>query len=228
MKKALYITAFLLIVSVPLNAETCAVSALEFHGLSRLSKYRLLEGVPAKKEGTKVYIDCDALRSKLSAHPYVASFRVDEKGDRLRITVRERDVLVRALVVREKGTLLFEMDDAMNVILRGRHYGYDVPLIRLDGRFDEGEVMRRIRFAAGMLRWVKMNEPSLFRELETVSFTGDGRWVLTLRKRPVVIYSDLTQESFRKLKYLAGYLDRIQVYPDSVHIGNSWALLKRD
>jgi len=228
---ALNMTAILAALAVSAGAVRAAdirlVKAIEFRGLKLLSKYEVVRGARIKAVAGGIAIDVDSLEAVLENNAFLSSYSVNESGRSLIVTVEEKKPALVLAMVKGGRTHLLELDGGHAVISRNTAHTGRVPFIfaAADDAADRGPVPARVRRLLEVLDLVREQNAVIYRELSEIYCNDNSiRVVLRGRKTGFIMRPDAAD--FMKLKYVAGYCDRAERYPEEIDITGSAVVVR--
>lgn len=207
-------------------ADIRLVKAIEFRGLKLLSKYEVVSGARIKAVAGGIAIDVDSLEEALEKNAFLSSYSVDEKGRRLIVTVEEKKPALVLVTVKGGRTRLFELDGGHAVISRNAVHTARVPFVyvKIDDT-DRRPVPARVRRLLAVLDRVREQNALIYGELSEIYCNDNSiRVVLRGRKTGFILRPDAAD--FMKLKYVAGYCDRAERYPEEIDITGSAVVVR--
>jgi hypothetical protein len=194
------------------------VKAIDFRGLEILSKYDLFVRARVKTESGNFSVNIDSLNRVLAEEPYIESFNVSESNERLIVEIKEKKP-VMLLALSKGGRLIpFEADLYFKPISPGRIYSGSMPLVIIDEKDANGGTLSyRVKIISRMLEQLKKSDP-IYNELDEIRINSDGSLNVNLKGRRTLFKINSGYMNFIKLKWTAGYIDRIRRNPETVDI----------
>jgi len=224
MKRIAAICTFLLLM-VPVTGRGESMKefgAVLFKGLTNLSKYEIIEGVPLKRKAGAILIDTDSLKSRLSAMSLIEEFSLSSKGGKLIIEIREKSPFCTLAVKNRRETVFLEVDRRFKIIARSRLLGGSRPLIFCERKdLEGGKFSTRVMGLMGNLAYLREKQKKLFREIESFSFVSVGKITVRLRGRGTRFLIEPRRVNFRRLEIIGGYCDSEKKYPKEIIIESS-------
>lgn len=207
-------------------ADIRTVKAIEFRGLKLLSKYELLRGTRLKSVARGIVIDVGSLEEAMEKNAFLASYTVNEKGERLIVSVVEKKPVLVLAAVKGGRTYLYELDRDRAVISRNAVHTGRVPFIFVPADdTDRGPVSGRVRELLSVLDRVREQNAVIYREISEIYCNGNSiRVVLRGRKTGFIMRPDVAD--FIRLKYVAGYCDHAERYPEDIDITGSAVVIR--
>ncbi len=203
---------------IALAGDVRKVKAVDFRGLKLLSKYDLVRNVRLKAADDGIVIDLESLGRALAGNRFIKSYRVEESGGRLIVSVAEKKPELVMAVERKDGTALYELDAAHAVISKNSVHTDRVPVLCLTGDDMAADAADgRVRDLFTLLGRIKKSQPSVYGELSELRL--DGKEIrVTLKGRKTDFIMRPLERDFIKLRYIAGYCDRAGRYPDEINL----------
>jgi hypothetical protein len=194
------------------------VRAIEFRGLENLSKYELFGRIRVKSENGIISVNMDSLNRVLAEEPYIDSFNVSESNERLIVEIKEKKP-VMLLTISKGGRLIpFETDVNFRPISAGKVYSTGLPLVIIDEKDAAGGMLsNRVKKISIILEQLKKNDP-IYGELDEIKINIDGTLDVILKGRRTLFKINNGYMNFIKLKWTAGYIDRMKRNPEMVDI----------
>jgi hypothetical protein len=194
------------------------VKAIDFRGLKLMSKYEVVRNARMKALDDGIAIDLDSLDRALAANRFIKSYRVEESGGRLTVSVAEKIPDLIMAVSRNNGTVLYELDAEHSVISKNEVHADRIPVLCLAAEdVAAGPADIRVRGLLSLLDRVRKISPAVYREISEIYFDGKGIRV-TLRGRKTGFVMMPLERDFIKLRYIAGYCDRAGRYPEEINL----------
>lgn len=208
------------------GADIRTVKAIEFKGLRLLSKYEVVRGARLKAVRGGIAVDVDSLELALEKNAFLVSHSVDERGQRLVVTVREKRPALVLASVKGGRTYFFELDGNHAVISRNAVHTAQIPFLHVTGDdMERGVPSARVRNILSLLDRVREQNPSLYGELSEMYCNENSiRVVLRGRKTGFVLRPDITE--FTRLNYIAGHCDHAERYPDEIDMTGSAVVVR--
>ncbi len=207
-------------------ADIRMVKAIEFKGLKLLSKYEVVRGARLKAVANGIAVDVDSLEKALEKNAFLASYSVDESGKKLIVTVEEKKPALVLATVKEGRTYLYELDRNRAVISKNFVHTGRVPFIYVSGDdADRGPLSGQVRQLLTVLDRVREQNAVIYRELSEIYCNGNSIRVV-LRGRKTVFTMKPDAADFIKLKYVAGYCDHAERYPEEIDITGSVVVVR--
>ncbi|HPL15465.1 MAG TPA: hypothetical protein PLM53_16185 [Spirochaetota bacterium] len=208
------------------GADVRLVKAIEFKGLKLLSKYEVVRGARIKAVAGGIAIDVDSLEEALEKNAFLSSHSIDESGHRLVVTVEEKKPALVLAMVKGGRTHLYELDGGHAVIARDEAHTGRVPFIYAAADdAGNGPVPARVRRLLAVLGRVREQNAVIYRELSEIYCNDNSiRVVLRGRKTGFILRPDAAD--FMKLKYVAGYCDRAERYPEEIDMTGSAVVVR--
>lgn len=201
--------------------------AVLFKGLSNLSKYEIIEGVPLNRKGKLILIDTDSLKSRLSAMSLIEEFSLSSKSGNLIIEIREKSPFYSLAVKNGSETVFLEVDGRFKIIARNRLLGGTRPLIFCERKdLEGGNFSSRVMGLMESLAYIREKQKRLFREIESLSFFQGGKINVRLRGRGTRFLIEPQRENFRRLEVIGGYCDSEKKYPKEIIIESSRVVVR--
>jgi hypothetical protein len=201
-------------------------TAIEFRGLRNLSRNEIIHGVGLAARGKGIVVDMDSLEKSLGSFAIIQGYTIDEKNGRLILSVTERNP--RFIIAhRGKGqTVVFEVDAQFRPIAFNRIYCPWLPVIHIgDDGMKGNQVSEETRTFCMMLERERKSYPALFREIRDIFIGRDVDVLLTGRRTRFIL--PLSGPDFRRLNFIAGYLDSRGQYPEKIMINDDKVLIRQ-
>ncbi|OHD71013.1 MAG: hypothetical protein A2W19_08335 [Spirochaetes bacterium RBG_16_49_21] len=202
------------------------VKAVEFRGLKLLSKYDIIRGVRLKSSGNGIIIDADSLNEALAGNYFIETYRIEERGPSLIITIAEKKP--HLIVAVEKGgtSLIYELDSGYRILSRNDVHAVKVPILHISERDARDDLQQSaVRRLFAVLDRVKRNNAPIYRELSEIYLDEEKiRILLRGRKTDFILRPD--ESDFIKLRCITGYCDRRRQYPDRIIIAGNAAIIR--
>jgi hypothetical protein len=220
------IVLFCLAPSPVLADRLITVRAVEFRGLRLLSKYDVISGVRMKSYAQGIIIDMDSLTHVLAGNYFIASYRTEEHGATLVISIEEKRPEIIVAVEHEGVSAIYELDSNRAIISRNDAHTADLPILHIKAR-DMRDNLRRdeVRRLFVVLDRVKRRMGPIYRELSEIYFEGD-RIRIFLRGRKTGFMLGPDENDFTILQFITGYCDRLNRYPDRITIADDAAIIQ--
>ncbi|MBN2077904.1 MAG: hypothetical protein JW838_03000 [Spirochaetes bacterium] len=203
-----------------------SVRAIEFRGLTLLSKYDIIRGTRLKASGEGIVIDVDSLENSLAGNPFVASHRVKESGGRLVVTVEERTPEWIVTAPERRGRVMCEVDAGGRIISRNDPHTAKVPVLHLgDTDLSSPGVPAEVRWVMDLLARVKASDPLTYGELSEI-YIGGGRLRIYARGRRTEFIVRPVIGDFVALRHLIGICDHAKRHPGKVILGDHAAIIR--
>ncbi len=211
---------------IALAGDVRKVKAVDFRGLKLLSKYDLVRNVRLKAADDGIVIDLESLGRALAGNRFIKSYRVEESGGRLIVSVAEKKPELVMAVERKDGTALYELDAAHAVISKNSVHTDRVPVLCLTGDDMAADAADgRVRDLFTLLGRIKKSQPSVYGELSELRL--DGKEIrVTLKGRKTDFIMRPLERDFIKLRYIAGYCDRAGRYPDEINLTGDTVIVR--
>ncbi len=194
------------------------VRAIEFRGLEYLSKYELFGRTKVKSENGIISVSMDSLNRVLAEEPYIESFNVSESNERLIVEIKEKKPVMLLAISRGGRLIPFETDLNFRPISAGRVYSAGFPLVIIDEKDAAGGTLSiRVKNINRMLEQLKKNDP-IYGDLDEIKINSDGSLNVVLKGRRTLFKINSGYMNFIKLKFTAGYMDRIKRNPEMVDL----------
>lgn len=223
---AAFITCLVAAGGFALAGDVKKVKAVDFKGLKLLSKYDLVSDVRLKAADDGIVIDMASLGRALAGNRFIKSYRVEESGGRLIVTVAEKTPELVLAVARKNGTALYELDGAHSVISRNIVHADRVPVLCLAGEDMAADAADgRVKSLFYLLDRVKKGQPSVYGELSEVRLDGKELRI-TLRGRRTGFILRPLERDFIKLRYIAGYCDQAGRYPEEINLTGETVIVR--
>ncbi|MBN2158278.1 MAG: hypothetical protein JW807_02700 [Spirochaetes bacterium] len=202
------------------------VKAIAFKGLKLLSKYDIVRGARYRATEAGIVIDLDSLEKAIERNGFIDSYRIDEEKGNLVVTVVERTPELIVVVPGEDGSVLYELDAERQVISRNDVHTARIPVIYLSvGYAPDGSSASRAGRLFVLLDRVKKTNPAVYRELSEIHQAG--RWIrVMLRGRKTEFTMKPDEASFIRLKYIIGYCDSVEQYPDEINLSGNAVIVR--
>jgi hypothetical protein len=231
MTAAAYTTLILTFCLIPLGAsigtaEVLRVKAVEFRGLACLTKYDIVRGVSLKATDRGILIDIDSLRRSLSKNDFIKNYRIDIVGGNLVVSVLEKRPAHVIVISRGGKSNTYELDAGYRVISKNIVHANNLPVLHVtDGEAGPGGLQAEVKRIFAVLAKVRQRNAAIYRELSEIYLSGGNIRVLLRGRRTDFILAPKESE-FKKLRYIAGYLDRTRTYPDEIIISDNTAVIR--
>jgi hypothetical protein len=202
------------------------VRAIEFRGIENLSKFELFGRTRVKSENGIISVDIDSLNRVLAQDPYIESFNVSESNERLIVEIKERKP-VMLLAISKGGRLIpFETDANFRPISAGKVYATGLPIVIIDEKDAAGgTISGRVKNLSRLLDQIKKSDP-FYGELDEIKINSDGTLDVLLKGRRTLFKLNNGYMNFIKLKWTAGYIDRIKRNPEIVDLRNDAVVIR--
>lgn len=211
---------------IALAGDVRKVKAVDFRGLKLLSKYDLVRNVRLKAADDGIVIDLESLGRALAGNRFIKSYRVEDSGGRLIVSVAEKEPELVMAVERKDGTALYELDAAHAVISKNSVHTDRVPVLCLTGEDMAADAADgRVRGLFTLLGRIKKSQPSVYGELSELRLNGKEIRV-TLKGRKTDFIMGPLERDFIKLRYIAGYCDRAGRYPDEINLTGDTVIVR--
>ena len=208
------------------GAGIAVYSAVEFQGLQYITKEEIAKSAGFRGVQGGVRVDIGMLEKALSGIRAVKSYSISSEGNRLLIRVVEKMPLIVCVFTKGKRTVLYELDSACSVISAGSVRAWDVPYVHIQGHENSGRCMTAgIGSFCRLMAQVRAGDPSFYTEISEVVLRGPEAEVM-LKKRKTRFRVKPERSCLERLKYIAGYLDRIRFYPDSLDVTEDRVLIR--
>jgi len=206
--------------------DTRKVKAVEFRGLKLLSKYDIIRGARLKAGDYGIIIDVDSLRQSLAKNHFIKSYQIEEIGGNLVVSVREKSPSHIVVVAKGGISSIYELDADNTIISKNDVHASNLPVLYITEREMQSDAIQGgVKRLFEVLARVKINNASIYRELSEIYFMGDKiRVVLRGRKTEFVLMPG--ENEFKKLQYIAGYLDRAKKNPYEIIITDNAAIIR--
>lgn len=209
-------------------AEVVVLSGkIEFRGAINVSGAEVVSMAGIKRSGNGVAVDMELLKKVLDSNVMISSYTIDNEKGNLVINVHEKYPLFMFLVVDKELSVPALVDDNMNVIVSGRFFSTDMPIIIVKRQlFDEGTENRDIEELVNSLKQLRTVNRQFCSEIQEIEITDGKSLNVYLRNRRThfIIYN--SQAGFRRLDKTAAWLDSLSRYPDSVDLSEDAVLVK--
>ncbi len=202
------------------------VREFEFRGLKNLSRYELMRDSGLSVKGKKIIVDMLLFEEKLSSIGIIDSFNINIRDGRLIVSVIEKEPFASFALVNNGRTVLFEVGRDFSMISKNGKYSHENPLVVI-GREDlpDGKLSERVKRLCSLLDLIREKHKTIFYELREVCVCKNGIIKIILKNRITEFFMTSSEINFKRLKYVAGYLDRKRHYPGRLHItGNRIAI----
>lgn len=205
--------------------ETIDVRQVEFKGLKYLSAREIMEQVRFANNNGIMRIDVNSLKEVLTKNPMVRDSSIALFGEKLIVTVSEREPAHVCAVVRGSETIPFELDDAYAIVSVRIIHRTDIPLvIFMDEDMPGGRLSGKAMEFLKNLSFLNKIHPEVYREVSVVKLRGDGLFETRLKgRRTKIIMQDF---SFTTLKYIVSMLDEKKYYPSTLWVGSGFGVIK--
>jgi hypothetical protein len=204
-----YALVLVLLILSPLAASEkwYEVQGVLVKGVRQVDKLQLVrKGM--KRKGANLLVNIELMEEGCRSHPLVSSCRVSIEKKIALVKVEEREVLLRFYVTGKGAARMVEVDKDYHVIHGSGLESSNVPVVILDER-DYGKSLRvQLKRMFSLILSINKENRRLYNELKSVQVRQNGYCTVVLRKRPERYRVNVTKESFMKLGYVAGYLDR--------------------
>jgi hypothetical protein len=217
---------FCLVPSTALPDRLIKVRTVEFKGLRLLSKYDVIRGVRMKSTAQGIIIDMDSLTHALAGNYFIATYRIDERGATLVISIEEKKPEIIVAVEHEGISAIYELDSDHTIISKNDAHTANLPVLHIKVQ-DMRDNFRRdeVRRLFEVLDRVKRDRALIYRELSEIYFEGEQiRIFLRGRKTEFMLSPD--ENDFTILQFITGYCDRLNQYPDRITIADDAAIIQ--
>lgn len=133
--------------------------------------------------------------------------------------LRSNGALFALAIVKGKSIIMLELDERLKVISRNKISAKDVPVFVIgESWLEHGYLTREAREFFDMMKKLSKKHPELYNEISEVKLTDSSTAVVFLRSRKTEFALKPDLRSFLMLKYAAGYVDRVENFPDKIKI----------
>ena len=157
----------------------------------------------------------------------ISSYNIETANGNLVVTVKEIYPLFIFFVVDKELSVPVLVDDNMNVIISGKFFETDMPIIIVRRQqFDQGLANMDIETLLVSLKQLKAVEKVLCGELQEIEITGENTVRVLLRNRRTRFTMWNSMSGFQRLNRAAALLDQAGRYPDSIDLRDDSVLVK--
>ncbi|HPS59210.1 MAG TPA: hypothetical protein PK514_13980 [Spirochaetota bacterium] len=220
--------AALMICAVPAKTEMVAFPGkIEFRGAINVSGQEIVRRAGIKSRGKGFSVDMDLLKQVLDSNEMISSYNIETANGNLVVTVKEIYPLFIFFVVDKELSVPVLVDDNMNVIISGKFFETDMPIIIVRRQqFDQGLANMDIETLLVSLKQLKAVEKVLCGELQEIEITGENTVRVLLRNRRTRFTMWNSMSGFQRLNRAAALLDQAGRYPDSIDLRDDSVLVK--
>jgi len=202
------------------------VKAIEFKGLKLMSKYDIIRGSGIESLTEGFAVDMGSLEKALSGNLFIKSYRVEESRGRLIVSLIEKKPELIMSVARGERSVLYELDADHSIISKNNVHTDRVPVLKFTaGDIAADAATGRIKDLFSVLARVRGRNRIVYQELSEIHFTGNGIGVM-LRGRKTVFIMKPDETDFLKLKYIVGYCDHEEQYPEEINLSGNEVIVR--
>jgi hypothetical protein len=225
MHKKTVVLAFIT-VCVSLHASAARYDSVRIEGLKLLSKKFILSSgaIVQKEKGYRV--DKDLLAAVIKKEKMIKDFKLIDKNDTLWINVVEKTPVLRVIVSNNNVTRVLEIDESLEITSLDAVYLVDAPTVILNMTDLSASTFkgRSREFLMKLIR--ERAECPVWNEISSIDIHGESDILVRLRGRPTSIECGSDAFSLKRINALVGYMDKVNYYPDRIHIEGTVAVIK--
>lgn len=220
--------AVFLLFAVPAKTEVVVFPGkIEFRGTINLSGNEIALKAGIRRSGNGFVVDMDRLRSVLDSNVMVNSYTIESDSGNLVVDINEKYPLFMFLVVDKDLSVPVLADDNINVIVSGRFFNTDIPIIIVRRQvFEQGRDNSDFGGLLDSLKQLRATNRALCSEIQEIEITEENSLRVFLRSRRTLFIIYNNPGGFRRLDKTAGYLDSINRYPYSIDLRDDTVLVK--
>lgn len=218
----------LMLCAEPAKTETVVFPGkIEFRGTINVSGHDIVRRAGIKNRGNGFSADMDVLKQVLDSDERISSYTIGSSNGILVVNIQERYPLFMFFVVDKELSVPVLVDDNMNVIVSGRFFETDMPIIIVRRQeFEQGSDSVELENLLGSLRKLRSGKSVICGELQEIELAGENTLRVLLRSRRTRFTLWNSMAGFRRLDRTAALLDQYGRYPDSIDLRDDSVLVK--
>lgn len=223
-KKTLIVV--IIAVCMDLNAATAKYASIKIEGLVLLSKKFLLSSGAVVQTDKGYIVDKEMLSFVIKKEKMIKEYKLIDKNNTLWINVIEKRPVLRILAINSEVTRALEIDASLQITSLDAVYLLEAPTVMIH-MTDLSAGVFKGRSREFLRKLIAQKEAySVWNEISSIDIRGESDIIIMLRNRPTSVVCGEDSFSLKRIHALVGYMDKVNYYPEMIHIEGAVAVIK--